>query len=49
MYGDWKTPKRSDNMEEYLTREYYTKQNIIIISLKKVFYKIKYLYEKLVR
>ena len=48
MYGDWKTPKRSDNMEEYLTREYYTKQNIII-CLKKLFYKIKYLYEKFVR
>ena len=25
MYGDWKTPKRSNNMEEYLTKDFYKK------------------------
>lgn len=48
MYGDWKTPKRSNNMEEYLTKNFYKKQNLFIKSLKKLFYRIKYIYEKFV-
>jgi len=49
MYGDWKTPVRSNNIEEYLTKNFYKKENFVIKSLKRSFYKIKHLYEKYIR
>lgn len=49
MYGDWKTPIRSNNMEEYLTKDFYKKESFLIKSLKRLFYKIKHFYEKNIR
>ena len=48
MYGDWKTPKRSGNLKEYLTKDYYKKQNFIILNLKKLFYRVKYIYDRFI-
>jgi hypothetical protein len=47
IYGDWRTPKRLGNMDEYCTKDYYKKQSFLIITLKKIFYKIKDIYKKL--
>jgi lipopolysaccharide cholinephosphotransferase len=49
IYGDWKTPIRSNNIEEYVTKDFYKKESFIIKSLKILFYKIKHLYEKRIR
>jgi len=48
LYGDWKTPKRSGNLQEYLTKNYYKKQNFIILNLKRLFYRVKYIYDKFI-
>ena len=48
LYGDWKTPKRLGNLQEYLTKDYYKKQNFIMLNLKKLFYRVKYIYDKLI-
>ena len=48
LYGNWETPKRSGNLQEYLTKDYYIKQNFIILNLKKLFYRIKYIYDKFI-
>lgn len=47
IYGDWRTPKRLGNMDEYCTKDYYKKQSFLIITLKRIFYKIKDTYKKL--
>ena len=48
LYGDWRTPQRSANLHEYLTKDYYKEQNFIILNLKKLFYRVKYIYNKLI-
>ena len=41
IYGDWRTPKRLGNMDEYLSKNYYKKPSFFIIFLKKILYRIK--------
>ena len=41
IYGDWRTPKRLGNMDEYLSKNYYKKPSFLMISIKKILYRIK--------
>ena len=41
IYGDWRTPKRLGNMDEYLSKNYYKKPSFLIMFLKKILYRIK--------
>ena len=41
IYGDWRTPKRLGNMDEYLSKNYYKKPSYFITFLKKILYRIK--------
>jgi len=41
IYGDWSKPKRSDQLDTYLSKDYYKKESWILSVIKKIYYRIK--------